>query len=254
MNGATLATGLRPAPARRRTVREWPRMEQPRARLEMLGPQALAPSELLSLILGTGTGGCGPHAGRTAIDLAHLVIAQFGDDSRGTVLRRIGTASLGELCRIPGIGLAKAAAVIAALELGRRAVEEAQVERERIRSAQDVYELMRYALRDLAHEEFHVLLLNTQNQVIRRLQVTRGTLDASLVHPREIFRPAIAAAAASIILIHNHPSGDPTPSAEDRAVTRQIRQAGEHVGIAVLDHVIIGEGRYASLAESGLLD
>jgi DNA repair protein RadC len=154
---------------------------------------------------------------------------------------------------VPGIGPAKATKVLAALELGRRAAEEARPERERIRSAADVYERMRLALRDLAHEEFHVLLLSTQNEVIRDLQVTRGTLDASLVHPREVFRPAISEAAASVILVHNHPSGDPSPSAEDRAVTRQLTAAGELVGIEVLDHVVVGEGRYVSFAEAGIL-
>jgi DNA repair protein RadC len=113
---------------------------------------------------------------------------------------------------------------------------------------------MRLVMRDLPHEEFHVLLLNTQNEVLRDLQITRGTLDASLVHPREVFRPAITEAAASIILVHNHPSGDPAPSAEDRSITTQLRDAGRIIGIDVLDHVIIGESRFVSLAEAGLLD
>jgi DNA repair protein RadC len=151
------------------------------------------------------------------------------------------------------VGPAKAAKVLAALELGRRASAEARPERERVRSAVDVYERMRLAMRDLPHEEFHVLLLSTQNEILRDLQVTRGTLDASLVHPREVFRPAIAEAAASVILVHNHPSGDPSPSAEDRAVTRQLASAGELLGISVLDHVIVGEGRYVSFAEAGMM-
>src|SRR5690606_38247459 len=133
-------------------------------------------------------------------------------------------------------------------------VEEKRGNRERIRCAADVHGLMGLALRDLLHEEFHVLLLNTQNEVLRAMQVTRGTLDASLVHPREVFRAAISEAAASVILVHNHPSGDPTPSGEDRAVTRQLKGAGSVVGIAVLDHVIIGDGRYVSFAEAGLLE
>jgi DNA repair protein RadC len=137
--------------------------------------------------------------------------------------------------------------------MGRRAAGEGRPERERVRTAADVYQRMRLTLRDLPHEEFHVLLLNTQNEILRDLQVTRGTLDASLVHPREVFRPAIVEAAASVILVHNHPSGDPTPSAEDRAVTRQLRSAGELVGIEVLDHVVLGEGRYVSFVEAGLL-
>jgi len=155
---------------------------------------------------------------------------------------------------VPGIGPAKATKILAALELGRRATEEARPDRERFRTPRDVYERMRFRLRDLGHEEFHVLLLDTQNQILRDLLVTRGTLDASLVHPREVFRAAVAEAAAAVILVHNHPSGDPTPSAEDRAVTRQLRAAGETMGIAVLDHVIVGEGRYVSFVEAGMME
>jgi DNA repair protein RadC len=124
----------------------------------------------------------------------------------------------------------------------------------RVRSAVDVYELARRYMDGLDRESFVVLLLNTQNQIVGINTVTVGTLDASLVHPREVFKPAILASAASIILVHNHPSGDPTPSAEDRSVTRQLRTAGALIGIDVLDHVVIGEGRYVSFAESGLLE
>lgn len=254
MSRAPAVAGLEEERRRGRlSVREWPAAEQPRVRLATLGPQALAPSELLSLVLGTGAGGMGEGGSRTAVDVAQALIATFREES-AAVLRRLGTASIDELCRIPGIGPARAAALIATFELGRRAVEEALPERQRVRSARDVYELMRLKLRDLQQEEFHILLLDTQNQVLRQLQVTRGTLDASLVHPREVIGPALRACAASLILIHNHPSGDPTPSSEDRSVTRQLRQAGSQVGIEVMDHVIIGEGRYVSFAEAGLLD
>jgi DNA repair protein RadC len=164
------------------------------------------------------------------------------------------TASVKEVCEVPGIGPAKAAKILAALDLGRRAAEEARPERDRMGSPRDVYERMRFTLRDLPYEEFHVLLLNTQNEILRDLQVTRGTLDASLVHPREVFKAAIAESAAAVVLVHNHPSGDPTPSAEDRAVTRQLREAGQTLGIDVLDHVIIGEGRYTSFVEKGIWD
>lgn len=126
-------------------------------------------------------------------------------------------------------------------------------ERGRIRNARDVYERCAPALRDLAQEEFRVLLLNVQNAVLRELPITRGILDASVVHPREVFRAAIAENAASLIVAHNHPSGDPSPSPEDRAVTRQLVDAGQLVGIPVLDHVIIGDGRYVSFVEAGLI-
>ncbi len=236
------------------TIKEWPTAERPRERLVSLGPRALAPRELLALLIETGIPACGGRPGRSAIDLAGDLLQHFATGDGSGALRRLMTGSVGEVCTVPGMGPAKAAKILAALELGRRAAEEERPERERLRSAADVYQRMRLAMRDLRHEEFHVLLLNTQNEVLRDLQVTRGTLDASLVHPREVFRPAIAEAAASVILVHNHPSGDPTPSAEDRAVTRQLRGAGETIGIEVLDHVIMGEERYVSFAETGMLE
>jgi DNA repair protein RadC len=234
------------------TIKEWPTAERPRERLTQLGPGALASRELLAIQIETGTPAVGGRPARSAIDLAGDVLRHFEGEGGGP-LRRIGVASLTEICRISGIGGAKATRIAAALELGRRASQEALPDRERIRSAADVYEQVRLRMRDLSHEEFHVLLLNTQNMILRHLQVTRGTLDASLVHPREVFRAAITEAAASLIVIHNHPSGDPTPSAEDRAVTRQLVEAGRLVGIEVLDHVVVGEGRYVSFAEAGLM-
>lgn len=235
------------------SIKEWPTEDRPRERLERLGPQALSPRELLAILVETGIPASEGRAGRSALDLAGDLLHHFGADG-GPALRRMMAGTLAEVCAVRGIGPAKAAKLLAALELGRRAVAEARPERERIRAPRDVYERMRLGMRDLGHEEFHVLLLSTQNEVLRDLQVTRGTLDASLVHPREVFRSAIAERAAAVILVHNHPSGDPTPSAEDRAVTRQLREAGRTIGIDVLDHVIVGEGRYVSFQEAGLLD
>lgn len=254
MSAIPVAAGKGRDPRRAKAaVREWPAAEQPRVRLATLGPQALAPSELISLVLGTGAGAISEDGSQTAVDVAHALIATFREES-AAVLRRLGNATIEELCRIPGIGPAKAAALIATFELGRRAVEETLPERQRVRSAQDVYELLRLRMRDLDHEEFHVLLLNTQNEVLRHFPATKGTLDSSLIHPRETYSQALKAAAASIIVAHNHPSGDPSPSAEDRSVTRQLRLAGTQLGIELLDHVIIGEGRYVSFAEAGLLE
>jgi DNA repair protein RadC len=236
------------------TIKEWPTAERPRERLGSLGPRALSPRELLAILIETGTPAAGGRPARSALDLAGDLLQHFSGGEGGGALRRIMTSSLAEICAVGGVGPAKATKVLAALELGRRAVEEQRPERERLRCAADVYQRMRLRMRDLRHEEFHVLLLSTQNEVLRDLQVTRGTLDASLVHPREVFRPAIAEAAASVILVHNHPSGDPTPSAEDRAVTRQLRSAGQTIGIEVLDHVVMGEGRYVSFAEGGMME
>jgi DNA repair protein RadC len=236
------------------TIKEWPTSERPRERLATTGPRALSPRELLAILIETGTTASNGRAARSALDLASDLLRHFSGGNGTAPLRRLMTASLAEVCTVPGIGPAKATKILAALELGRRAAGEELPERDRLSSPRAVYDRMRLVMRDLPHEEFHVLLLNTQNQLLRDLQVTRGTLDASLVHPREVFRPAIAEAAAAVILVHNHPSGDPTPSAEDRAVTRQLRAAGATIGIEVLDHVIVGEGRYVSFSEAGLLD
>jgi DNA repair protein RadC len=236
------------------SIKEWPSAERPRERLEGLGPRALSPRELLAILIETGMPAARGRPARSALDLATDLLRHFSAEGGRESLRRIMTAPLADLCQVPGIGPAKATKILAALDLGRRAAEEVRPERDRVRCAADVYEHTRLRMRDLPHEEFHILLLNTQNEILRHLQITRGTLDASLVHPREVFRPAIAEAAASVILLHNHPSGDPTPSAEDRTVTRQLRAAGSTIGIEVLDHVVIGEGRYVSFAEAGMLD
>lgn len=236
------------------TVKEWPAEDRPRERLERYGPRALAPRELLALLIETGLPALAGRPARSALDLAGDLLREFSAGDGQPSLRRLMTAPITEVCGVPGIGPAKAAKILAALDLGRRAAEEARPERDRMSSPGDVYERMRFTLRDLPHEEFHVLLLNTQNEILRDLQVTRGTLDASLVHPREVFKPAIAESAAAVVLVHNHPSGDPTPSAEDREVTRQLRGAGRVLGIDVLDHVIVGEGRYTSFVEKGLWD
>jgi DNA repair protein RadC len=160
---------------------------------------------------------------------------------------------MGALEAEPGIGSASASRILAALELGRRAASEISGRDRPIRGPSDVFARVGPLLRDLQQEEFHALLLNTQHRVIRDVLVTRGILDASLIHPREVFRAAIVESAAGIILVHNHPSGDPDPSPEDRTVTRQLLSAAEAVGIPVLDHIIVGQGRFVSFAERGIL-
>jgi DNA repair protein RadC len=235
------------------SIREWPSTLRPRERLDQLTPHALSDAELLAILIETGYSASGEQPARSAIDVAGDVLRRFAGPHGGPSLRRLMTSSVRELRAVPGIGPAKATKILAALDLGRRAVEEKRATRPRVRSAADVYEMMRLALRDLHHEEFHILLLSTQNEVIRRMLVTRGTLDASLIHPREVFRPAIRESAAGVILVHNHPSGNPTPSPEDRAVTSQLQGAGQIIGIEVIDHVIVGERRYVSFSESGFL-
>ncbi len=238
----------------RATLKEWAAEDRPRERLRELGPRALSPRELLALLIETGTPGGDGRQPRTALDLAGDLLRWSGGHTGEASLRRLLTAPLRDLTRVAGIGPAKAAKIQAALELGRRAAQEVRPDRPRVADAADVYERMRLQLRDAPQEEFHVLLLDTQCQVLREARVATGTLDATLVAAREIFRPALLEGAASLILVHNHPSGEPSPSPEDRRLTRQMVAAGQMLGVKVLDHVIIGEGRYFSFVEGGLLE
>jgi DNA repair protein RadC len=222
-------------------IKEWPCDDRPRERLRAVGPEALSSRELVAILVGSGS------EGRSAVEIAGSLLGR-ADGS----LRRLATATVPELEHTPGIGPAIAARLVAALELGRRMAREGPVDRTRIGGPRDVYERCAPAMRDLAQEEFRVLLLNTQHAITRELVVTRGILDASVIHAREVFKAAITESAAAVILVHNHPSGDPTPSPEDREVTRQLAAAGRTLGIPVTDHVVIGDGRYVSFVEAGL--
>jgi DNA repair protein RadC len=224
------------------TIKEWAPAERPRERLQAVGPSALTTRELLALLIGSG------QVGRSALDVAEEML-QRADGS----LRRLAARPPAELLQVRGVGPAVAARIAAALELGRRLAREGPLERGRIRGPADVFERCAPALRDLLHEEFRVLLLNAQHAVVREIVITRGILDASVVHPREVFKEAVAESAAALILVHNHPSGDPAPSPEDREVTRQLADAGRIVGIPVLDHVVVGDARYVSFVEAGYL-
>jgi DNA repair protein RadC len=216
--------------------------ERPRERLLSLGPSALTVGELVAILLGTGT------AREDALAVAHGLLALGGGS-----LRDLATRPIGLMAGVAGIGLAKAARVSAALELGRRIAIENREAGRQVNSPADVQRWCGPLLRDLAVEEFHVLTLDAQNRITRDLLITRGILNSSLVHPREVFRAAIAEAAASVIVVHNHPSGQPVPSAADRAVTAQLVEAGRILDIPVYDHVIVGGDEYFSFAEAGLL-
>jgi DNA repair protein RadC len=223
-------------------IQELPPSERPRERLKHLGASALSTVELLALVLGAGAGR------RSALAVGQEVIAAAGGS-----LRRLAAQPVASLTALCGVGTARAVAIHAALELGRRAALEARDEGAPVRSPRDVFALFAPRLEDLPVEEFHVAVLDSQHRLERDVTVTRGILNSSLVHPREVFREAIAERAAAIILVHNHPSGDPAPSADDRAVTEQLAAAGRLLDIPVHDHVIIGRGRYTSFAEAGLL-
>jgi DNA repair protein RadC len=217
-------------------------MERPRERLREHGAHALSTSELLAILIGSGT------SRHSALGLAHEVLAR----SDGS-LRRVAGQPVAALTAIHGLGAARAIAIHAALELGRRSVTEGRTEGAPIRAPRDVYAAYAARLEDLPVEEFHVAILDTQHRLDRDVLITRGILNSSLVHPREVFREAIAESASAVILVHNHPSGDPTPSPDDRVVTEQLVAAGQMLGIPVHDHVVIGRGRYVSFAESGLI-
>jgi len=216
--------------------------DRPRERLWALGAAALTSVELLAVILGTGAGGL------SVMDVAGQIL-EPGDGS----LRRLAARPSAELVRLTGVGPTKAARLLAAFELAARLAREGRAALPRIREPEDVARLFQPRLRDLPVEEFHMLALDSQSHVLRDVLVTRGLLNSSLVHPREVYRPAIAEAAAGIIVVHNHPSGDPTPSAEDRAVTRQLVAAGQLLDLPLYDHVIVAGDRFVSFATEGLL-
>lgn len=214
------------------------RFDGPRERLRAVGARNLSLTELLALVIGSGS------AGQSAMAVAEG-ISELAEGS----LRRLASFDVAVLERVSGVGTATAARVLAALELGRRGAAVCDEPAAQVRGPADVFARMGPRLQDVSQEEFHALLLNSRHRVIRDVLVTRGILDSALIHPREVFRPAVAEGAGAVILVHNHPSGDPTPSAEDRAVTRQLAEAGRAVGIPVLDHVVVGRGSYASLAD-----
>ena len=225
-------------------IREWPPADRPRERLSTHPPSTLTARELLAVLLGSGA------AGRTAIDLASEVLVRYGGS-----LRRLGAADPRELATMLMIStsLPCACAVVAAFELGRRATAEPARRSARIRGPRDVFLRLGPMLRDRKQEEFWAIYLDTQNRILSERRITVGLLNSSLVHPREVFAPAIAQSAASCILAHNHPSGDPDPSPEDLEVTQQLVESGRLLGIPVRDHIVLGDGSFVSLLERGLL-
>ena len=221
-------------------IKELPIGERPRERLRESGPASLSNSELLAIILRTGT------ASENVLGLGARVLVRFGG------LAGLARASFGELCAERGIGEAKAAQLKAALELGRRLVSTQPEERAVVRSPQDVANLLMADMGLLDQEQLRIVLLNTKNQVISVPEVYRGSVSTSLIRVSEVFREAVRENCPAIIVVHNHPSGDPTPSQEDVQVTEQMVNAGRLLDIEVLDHLIIGQQRYVSLKEQGL--
>lgn len=223
------------------SIRDFPQDERPRERMINDGPESLSNHELLAILLRTGT------KNESVIHLANKLLKQFDG------LRMLKDASIQEITSIPGIGTAKAVQVMAAIELGRRIHQLTFHERYMIRSPKDAANYVMEEMRFLTQEHFVCLYLNTKNQVLHKRTVFIGSLNASIVHPREVFKEALKRSSASIICIHNHPSGDPSPSREDIEVTKRLAECGRLIGIELLDHIIIGEQKYVSLKEKGYL-
>jgi DNA repair protein RadC len=218
-----------------------PPHERPRERLYWNGPAALADAELLALQLGSGS------RGRSAVDVARELLATYGS------LADVAARGPEELTRLRGVGPSKAARLAAAFELTRRLRARRPGTRVRLAAPAEVHAAYAPLMEDLKHEVFRVALLDAQNRLLRDRVVSEGTLSASLVHPREVFKAAIVESAAAVILLHNHPSGDPSPSREDVRLTRQLVECGRLLDVRVHDHVIIGHGGFVSLAERGLI-
>jgi DNA repair protein RadC len=222
-------------------ITRWPKKERPRERLLQHGPHPLTEAELLGILLGKGT------RKKTAIDLARELLDQYES------LQKLFSRSPSELMKIKGIGSAKAATLSAAFELVRRIQSQKNIATASFRRSSDVANHYIPLMRDLRKEVFKVLLLNRANRLIKEVTISEGTLEASLVHPRDVFREALLEPAAGVILIHNHPSGNPSPSEEDLRITKQLVEAGRLLGIKVYDHIILAGENYRSLADESLM-
>jgi DNA repair protein RadC len=222
-------------------MKDLPQAERPRERLRKYGADVLSTPELLAILLRTGT------SQMSVLELAHHLLSTFGG------LRNLVKADMEDLKKIKGMGTCKAAEVKAAIELGKRIALLDREERPVIRTPRDVADLLMQDMRYLDREHFKAVFLNVKNQVLDVVTVSVGTLNSSLVHPRELFKDAIKASSSGVILVHNHPSGDPTPSDNDKELTIRLCEAGKVLGISVLDHVVIGDSRYVSFRETGLI-
>jgi len=225
-------------------IREWPADERPREKLLQRGVDSLTETELLAIILRSGDAA----SKRSAVDLGRELLV------RHEGIAGIARLSLAELKQVKGVGLAKGASILAAFELGKRLVTAGEGwEGERFTSPEQIFRHFRFRLAGLGKERFYTVLLDTKNRILREVLVSEGSLSQSVVHPREVFLTAVRESAASVILVHNHPSGDPTPSREDRDLTNRLRDGGDLLGIRVLDHVIIGSTRYYSFSGQGVI-
>ena len=227
------------------SIKNWPEDERPRERLLRFGADELSTAQLLAIILRTGG------RNKSALELAREILVKFNN------LKEIEDASIAEFSELKGIGAAKIAQIKAAFELGKRLIANEKRNTSQwpcFNNSSQVYTYYMPKFYGLKKEKFLCTLLDTKNKVFKETTVSEGTLTSSLVHPREVFRYAIKEAAASVLFVHNHPSGDPSPSRDDIDITKRLIETGKIIGINVLDHIIIGDGRYLSLIESGYLN
>lgn len=223
-------------------IREMRESQRPREKMVLYGSQALTDSELLAILLKTGT------RNRSAIEVADIILNHGAEG-----LRNIADMSLEELQSFEGVGLAKACQIKAAVELGRRIAQSRIIDKGRVTAIGDVLDMFMEEMRYEKKELFKALLLDSKGGILSKETISVGDLSSSIVHPRETFKSAVRRSAASVLFVHNHPSGDPTPSKEDIVVTRRLVEAGDILGITVLDHVVIGDGTYVSLKEKEII-
>ena len=227
-----------------KSIKKWPEDERPRERLLKSGAEGLSTAELFAIIFSTGG------KEKSAIELAREVLMQFGS------LKEIEDAAIAEFDDLKGIGSAKIAQLKASFEIGRRLLKGGKddaLQNPSFKNSREVFEYFRPRFYGLKKEKFLCALLDTKNRVFRETIISEGTLTSSLVHPREVFRNAIKEAAAAVLFVHNHPSGDPSPSQDDISITKRLMETGKVIGISVLDHIIVSDAKYLSLMEKGYM-
>lgn len=224
------------------TIKSWAEEDRPREKLLLKGRQVLSDAELIAILIGSGS------KNETAVELSKKILAAHGNN-----LNELAKLTVPELMKFKGIGKAKAISIVAALELGRRRKESWAEKKQKVMSSKDIFELMLPSFQDLPHEEFHIILLNRMNHVIRSEKISSGGIATTVVDPKLIFKKAVEHLASSIILCHNHPSGNLKPSDEDIKITLKIKEAGTNLEISVLDHLIICNNGYFSFADEGMI-
>lgn len=224
------------------TIKSWAEEDRPREKLLSKGRHVLTEAELIAILIGSGT------KNESAVDLSKRILSQFGNN-----LNELAKLSVNDLTKFKGIGEAKAISIVAALELGRRRQGTETSKRDRITSSKDIFRILHPQFLDLPHEEFHVLLLNRSNSVIRKEFVSRGGVSGTVVDPKIIFKIALEHLASSIVLCHNHPSGNLRPSEQDISLTKKLKEAGNLLEIPILDHLILSDTGYFSFADEGMM-